>query len=153
MKPVVDERVRVGAGDDVDRAAVTAVAAARSTARDALFAAERETSASAVAGRDVNVDFVDEQFFIEALFDRLNADDPPVSAVVLEPHTPGNLREDRVVLADAGVEAGPEASSALTHDDRAAADDVAVVRLDAQPLRVGVAAVSRAALSFFMSHD
>jgi hypothetical protein len=27
------------------------------------------------------------------------------------------------------------------------------VRLDPQPLRVGIAAVSRTALSFFMSHD
>jgi hypothetical protein len=68
VKPVVDERVRVGAGNDVHRTAVAAVAAARSPARDPLFAAERETSAASVAGRDVNVDFVDEQFLIEALF-------------------------------------------------------------------------------------
>ena len=77
VKAVVDERVRVRAGDDVHRAAVTAVAAARSPARDSLFAAERETSAASVAGRDVNVDFVDEQFLIEALFDRL-----PVEAFI-----------------------------------------------------------------------
>src|SRR5260221_8026064 len=87
-----------------------------------------------------------------ALFHRPNADDPPVGAVVLEPHAPGNLREDRVVFSDAGVEAGPEASSPLAHDDRAAADEVAVVGLDAEPLGVGIAAVSRAALSFFVSH-
>ena len=73
VKPVVDERVRVGARGDVHRAAVTAVAAARSPARDPLFAAERETSAASVAGRDVYVDFVDEQFFIETLFDLVEA--------------------------------------------------------------------------------
>jgi hypothetical protein len=91
--------------------------------------------------------------FVETLFDRLNADDPPVSAVVLEPHSPGHLREDRVVLSDPGVEARPETSSTLAHDDCAAADDVAVVRLDPQPLRVGIATVSRAALPLLVSHD
>ena len=60
MEAVVDERVGVRAGDDEDRAAVAAVAAARAAARHELLAAERQTSASAVAGRDVNVDFVNE---------------------------------------------------------------------------------------------
>ena len=60
MEAEVDERVDVGAAHDVDRAAVTAVPAARPTARDELFAAERQTAATAVAGFDVNVDFVDE---------------------------------------------------------------------------------------------
>ena len=60
MEAVVDEGVGVRAGDDVDRSAVAAVAAARPAARDELLAAERQTSASAVPGRDVNVDFVDE---------------------------------------------------------------------------------------------
>ena len=60
MEAVVDERVGVRAGDDVDRAAVAAVAAARAAARDELLAAEREAAASAVAGCDVDVDFVDE---------------------------------------------------------------------------------------------
>ena len=48
------------AGDDVDRAAVAAVAAARAAARHELLAAERQAAASAVSGRDVDVDFVDE---------------------------------------------------------------------------------------------
>ena len=61
MEAVVDEGVDVRAGDDVDRAAVAAVAAARAAARDELLAAEREAAASAVARFDVNVDFVDEQ--------------------------------------------------------------------------------------------
>ncbi len=66
----------------------------------------------------------------------------PLRAVVLEPDAPGDLREDRVVLAEARVQPGTETPAALPHDDGAAGDDVAVVRLDAQPLRVGVAAVA-----------
>ena len=61
MEAEVDEGVDVRAGDRVDRAAVTAVAAARSAARDELLAAEREAAAPAMTGFDVNVDFVDEQ--------------------------------------------------------------------------------------------
>ena len=60
MKAEVDERVDVRAGDDVDRAAVAAVAAARAAARHELLAAERQAAAAAVAGFDVDVDFVDE---------------------------------------------------------------------------------------------
>src|SRR3954467_5695827 len=86
------------------------------------------------------------------LFERLDADDPAARAVVFELHASVGLREDGVVLAQPGVEAGLKTAAALPHDDRAAGDDVAVVRLDAEPLRVGVAAVPRAALSFFMSH-
>ena len=58
MEAEVDEGVDVRAGDDVDRAAVSAVAAAGAAARDELLAAERETAAPAVSGFDVNVDFV-----------------------------------------------------------------------------------------------
>ena len=47
------------------------------------------------------------------------------------------------------VQARAEPASALAHDDGAAADDVAVVRLDAEPLRVRVAAVAGTALSFY----
>ena len=60
MEAVVDEGVGVCAGDDVDRSAVSAVAAARPAARHALFAAEGQASAAAVACRDVDVDFVNE---------------------------------------------------------------------------------------------
>ena len=80
------------------------------------------------------------------------ADDPAVRAVVFEPDAARNLRENRVVLAEARVQTRPETPSALPDDDRAAGDEIPVVRLDAKPLRVGVAAVSRAALSFFVSH-
>ncbi len=61
MEPVVDERVDMWTGDDVDRAAVTAVAAARPAARHEFLAAECEAAATAGPGFDVDVDFVDEQ--------------------------------------------------------------------------------------------
>src|SRR5258708_40335498 len=84
------------------------------------------------------------------LFEWLDADDPAARAVVLELHASGGLREDRVVLAEARVQAGLKTAPALADDDGAAGDDVAVVRLHAEPLRVGVAAVAVAAFSFFM---
>src|SRR5476651_835962 len=86
------------------------------------------------------------------LFERLDADDPALGAVVLELYASGGLRENRVVFTEPGDEAGTEAAAALAHDDRAAGDHVAVVRFHAQPLRVRVAAVAGAALSFFVSH-
>ena len=60
MEPVVDEGIRVWAGDDVNGAAMSAVAAARSTARHPLLASERKAAAPSVTGFDVNVDFVNE---------------------------------------------------------------------------------------------
>src|SRR5262245_23706229 len=87
------------------------------------------------------------------LLDGLDADDAAVRAVVLELHATVDLGVDRVVFPDPRVEAGTEPAPALADDDRAAGDDVAVVRLGANPLRVAVAAVAGAALSFFVSHS
>ena len=56
----VNERVAVRIGDEIDRAALAAVAAIGTAARDELLAAEAERAAAAVAGLDVDVDFVDE---------------------------------------------------------------------------------------------
>ena len=53
--------------------------------------------------------------------------------------------EDRVVAADACARAGPEASAALADKDGTGEDDLAVVALDAQTLRLGVTAAFRAA--------
>jgi hypothetical protein len=50
----------VRAGEDKDRSAVAAVAAARTAARDELLAAEREAPAPAVPRRYMDVDFVNE---------------------------------------------------------------------------------------------
>jgi hypothetical protein len=60
MEPVVDERIRVRARDDEDRPAAASVAAAGTTARDELLAAEGEAAAPAVSGRDADVDLVNE---------------------------------------------------------------------------------------------
>ena len=60
LEAVIEERVEVGVCDDVDRAAVAAVAAVRAAARHELLAAEAHRAAPAVAGRDVDVYFVDE---------------------------------------------------------------------------------------------
>jgi len=60
MEPEVDEGVGVLAGDDVNRAAVPAVSAARTAARHALLAPEGETSAATMPGLDVDIDFVNE---------------------------------------------------------------------------------------------
>src|SRR5689334_20715395 len=50
--------------------------------------------------------------------------------------------EQRVVGANADVEAGAELSSTLADDDGAGGNGLAAVRLDAEVLRVGVAAVA-----------
>src|SRR5439155_20688541 len=86
------------------------------------------------------------------LLQRENADHTAAGAVILEPHASRDPREARVVLAKPRVQARAETTAALPHDDRAPADHVAVVSFHAQPLRVRVAAVARAALSFFVSH-
>ena len=67
MKPEIDERIRVRAGDDEHRAALSAVAAAWASPRDELFAAERQTSVAPVAGDDVDFNFVDEHQGTERL--------------------------------------------------------------------------------------
>ena len=76
------------------------------------------------------------------LFGGNDADNPTHCAVVFELHAAGDLRKDRVVLADAGVETRPESTAALADDDRAAADQIPVVRLCAEPLRIGIPTVS-----------
>src|SRR5215204_1731140 len=67
------------------------------------------------------------------LLDRVDADDAAAGAVVLELHPSSDLRKQRVVLAEADVQARPETAAALPHEDRPAGHDVAVEPLDAQP--------------------
>lgn len=57
----VDERVAVGIGDEIDGAAAAAVAAIGSAARNEFLPAETESAAAAVAGGDMDLDFVYEQ--------------------------------------------------------------------------------------------
>ena len=56
-------------------------------------------------------------------------------------------------LPQADVQARAEAAAALAHEDRSAGDDVAVEPLHAEALRVAVAPVAGAALTFFVCHD
>src|SRR5687767_10068549 len=60
--------------------------------------------------------------------------------------------EDRVVLADADVEAGNELRAALAEDDGAGGDGLAAVSFYAEVLGVGVAAVAGGAGALFMCH-
>src|SRR5258708_27861806 len=87
-----------------------------------------------------------------ALLQRQNADHAPACPVIFEPDAAIDLGENRVVLAEARVEAGAEPAASLPDDDGAAGHDVAVVRLDAEALRVRVAPVAGTALPFFMCH-
>ena len=50
--------------------------------------------------------------------------------------------EDGVVLAETDVQARAEPATALADENRATGYEVAVVTLDAQPLRIAVAAVT-----------
>jgi hypothetical protein len=70
-----------------------------------------------------------------------NADDPTVSAVIFEAHTASDLSVDRIVFAQARVATRTEPASPLSYDDRAARDKIAVMSLDPESLRVGVATV------------
>jgi hypothetical protein len=76
------------------------------------------------------------------LFDRNDGDFAAVLAVIFEPDLAVNLREQRVVLAEPDVQTRVEPASLLTDENRSAGDDVAVVALDAEALRVAVAAVT-----------
>ena len=61
-----------------------------------------------------------------------------VLAVVFEADLAVDLGEQRVILAQPDVEPGLEAASLLPHEDRPAGDEVAVVTLDAETLRIAV---------------
>ena len=152
---------------------MAAVAAVGAAARDELLAAEAQGAAAAVAGGDVDVDFVDKHVSrqssvgsrsvsvgsrqsavaIVSRLEREDADDAAARAVVLELDRAVDLREQRVVLAEADVQAGTEPAAALAHEDRSAGDDVAVEPLDAEALRIAVAPVAGTALTLFCCHD
>src|SRR5688572_3972038 len=88
----------------------------------------------------------------DGLLDRMDRNKSAALTVILELHLAGDLREQRVILTQADVEAGLVLASALADENRAAGHEVAVEPLDAEPLRVAVAAVTRRSLSFFCCH-
>src|SRR5262249_21371451 len=84
---------------------------------------------------------------------RFGFDDADALAAELELHVPLDEREDREVATQADVPARMITAAALTADDAARTNRFAAVQLDAQSLRIRVAAVLRRALTFLMSHD
>jgi len=66
----------------------------------------------------------------------------PVLAVILEADRAVDLGEEGVVLAEADVEPRLESTSLLAHQDGPAGDEIAVVALHAEALRITVAAVA-----------
>jgi hypothetical protein len=70
-----------------------------------------------------------------------NADDSTVSAVIFEAHTASDLGIDRIVFSEASVATWTEPAPPLSHDDRAARDEIAIMRFDPESLRVRVAPV------------
>src|SRR5262249_40966339 len=62
------------------------------------------------------------------------------------------LRVERIITADADVDARFELGAALTDQDRAARYRLAAKALDSQALRRRIATVARAANSFFVCH-
>ena len=84
---------------------------------------------------------------------RNDADPSAMCAMVRELDATSDLGEQRIVFASADIRARPEPLASLTYQDRAAGHQVAVESLDAEPLRVAIAPVTGAALSFFVCHD
>src|SRR5690242_1904195 len=65
---------------------------------------------------------------------------------------PRNQREQRVVAAAAHAHAGVEVGAVLPHDDLAGADQLAAEALDAEPLGVGVPAVTAGRGALLVCH-
>src|SRR5207302_6854717 len=67
---------------------------------------------------------------------------PPAFRVRFEAHETLAQRVERVVAADADVPSGVHPRAPLAKDDRARQDDLSIGALDAEALRVAVAAVA-----------
>src|SRR5947209_8210794 len=75
----------------------------------------------------------------------LDADKLAHPSTIAELHDAGDLREQGVVLAPADVFSGLDFRAALPHDDRSAGNKLPAERLDAKPLRIGIAPIFRTA--------
>jgi hypothetical protein len=75
-----EKRVFVGVGDEIDAAAVAAIATAGTALRDELLPPESNAAVPAVTGFDCDFGFVDER----GLFDRLNRDESAGGAFIFE---------------------------------------------------------------------
>jgi len=56
------------------------------------------------------------------------------AAFIFKPHDAGNFREQRVILADADIQAGLEFRSTLADENRSSGHQFAAKTLDAEPL-------------------
>ena len=72
---------------------------------------------------------------------RLDEGKAPLVAAIPELHRAADLGKQRIVLADADIQAGLDRCSTLPHDNRAAGDHLAAKGLHAQPLGIRVASV------------
>ena len=75
-------------------------------------------------------------------FYRLNHHELTHRALVCELDAARDLGEEGIVLAAAHIESGLYASAALPHDNRSTGDDLSAECLEAEPLRIRVAAIS-----------
>src|ERR1700690_4458991 len=75
-----------------------------------------------------------------SLLRRMDADEFSEMSAVAELDDAGDLREQRVVLAETDVFARLELRAALPYDDRSGGNQLSAETLDAQPLRIRIAA-------------
>src|SRR5208282_662033 len=85
-------------------------------------------------------------------FGRMDADEAPHAAFVLEFDEAGDLSEQGVVLAAAHVDAWLVLGAALADEDGAAAHELATEALHAQALALGIAPVDRGTAAFLVCH-
>ena len=118
---------------------------------DKLLAPKGQAAVTTVAGLDQDFYFIYKQlgFLIRCCWNIRNernyVDELAHAAAITELNSAGDLGKQRVVLAQAAVDAGLDLGAALPHDDGAAGDQLASENLDAEPLRIGIAPVFRTA--------
>ena len=83
----------------------------------------------------------------------VDADTPLGAGNRLEAHHAIDLGVDRVVLTYANILTNPELRSALANHDRPGAYELAIGPFDAEPFRLAISTVPRAANAFLVSHD
>src|SRR5947209_5683977 len=83
----------------------------------------------------------------------LDRDAPAVFADSMERHVSLDEREQSVVAADADPRPGRDLRAALADDDRSGVDELAPIGLDAEHLRVRVAAVAGRAAALLVRHS
>jgi len=140
--------VFVTIGDQIDVAAITAVATAGTATRHKFLAAKGDGAMPAVARFYCDFGFVNEQW----LFHWLDRNESAGCAFVFELHDSGNFCEECIVFSNAYIQAGLELRASLPHKNRTSCDKLAREAFYTEPLRMAVPAIARTSDSFFMSH-